>query len=136
MILDHYRAVQALLPQGLQSYLINVPGKPVYPYVVLWGSLGVESSGDDDGDSLGDLPRSFAPRIRATYVGLSPDSMIITAQRVRASLKRARPAVAGRACSKLRQGTLTDAQTDNDVVVDGQRPVYAVDEFTFVSDAA
>lgn len=136
MILDHYRAVQALLPQGLQVYLFNVPGKPVFPYVVLWGSLGVESSGDDDGDSLDDLPRSFAPRIRATYVGLNPDSMIITAQRVRASLKRVRPVVAGRSCSKLKQGTLTDAQTDYDVVVDGQRPVYAVDEFTFVSDAA
>lgn len=136
MILDHYRAVQALLPQGLQVYLFNVPGKPVFPYVVLWGTLGVESSGDEYGDSLGGLPRSFAMRVRATYVGLSPDSMIITAQRVRASLKRARPAVAGRVCSRLKQGTLADAQTDDDVVVDSQRPVYAVDEFTFVSDAA
>jgi len=136
VILDHYRAVQSLIPSGVQTYLFSVPGKPTFPYVVLWGTLGVEASGDEAGDSLGHVPRSFSMRVRATYVGLSPESMVITAQHVRAALKRAQPTVTGRVCSKLRQDVLTDAQTDNDVVIDGSRPIFAVDEFSFVSDAA
>lgn len=135
MILDHYKAVQALMPAGLPVHLVKVPPKPAFPYVVLWGDLGTETSGDESGESLSDIPNSLPLRVRATYVGLTADSVFIVAQRVRNSLRRARPAVAGRSCSKLRQSTLTDIQTDTDVAIDNAHPMFAVDEFTFVSDA-
>lgn len=136
MIADHYKAVKALLPQGLPVHIVTVPKDPQFPYVVLWGDPGRESSGDESGESLQDIPRSLALRMRATYVGLSADSVFITAQRVRNSLHRVRPVVAGRSCSRLRQAPLTDIQVDTDVTVNSAHPVFSVDEFTFVSDAA
>lgn len=136
MILEHYQAMKALMPPGLPVHIVTVPKAPTFPYVVLWGDLGVEESGDESGDSLADIPTALPLRPRATYVGLSAESVFITAQRVRNSLRRARPVVAGRSCSKLRQTTLTDIQVDTDVTINSTHPVFAVDEFSFVSDAA
>lgn len=144
MIREHYRAVKALLPSTVTAYLFEAgmddTGKvsaPKYPYVVLWGDLGKESSGDENGEALGDARVSLSFRLRATYAGTNGDSLMIVARNVRAALSRKSPAVAGRLCSKIRQDVLMDAQTDFDMTfTDGSHPVYAVDEFTFVSEPA
>lgn len=136
MILDHYKAVEALMPPGLPVHLASAPKDSAFPHVVLWGDLGAERSGDVAGDSLADIPDSLPLNVRATYVSLSAESVFITAQRVRNSLRRARPVVAGRSCSKLRQSSLTDIQVDTDVTINSTHPVFAVDEFSFVSDPA
>lgn len=134
MILEHYNAVKALLPPAVRVYMWNVPGGPQYPYVVLWGDLGEESSGGPDGDSLEDVPDVLSMRMRATYVGLTGDSLLIVARNVRAALNRATPVVTGWHPGKLRQAVLMDAQTDTDVTLTGGgNPIYAVDEFTLVS---
>lgn len=145
MIKEHYRAVKALLPTTVTAYLFeagmdDTTGKvstPKYPYVVLWGDLGREASGDENGEALSDARVSLSFRMRATYAGLNGDSLMIVARNVRTALSRKVPVVAGRSCSKLRQDVLMDAQTDFDMTfTDGSHPVYAVDEFAFVSEPA
>ncbi len=134
MIKEHYDAVKALLPSTVRVHMWSVPADPVYPYVVLWGDLGEESSGGPDGDSLRDVPDILSLRIRATYVGLTGDSLLIVARNARAALSRKTPTVAGWHPNPLRQAVLMDAQTDTDVTLTGGgHPIYAVDEFALVS---
>jgi hypothetical protein len=134
VIKEHYDAVKALLPSTLRVYMWNVPDAPAYPYVVLWGDLGEESSGGADGDSLLDNPDILSLRLRATYVGLTGDSVLIVARNVRAALNRKTPVVDGWHPNPLRQAVLMDAQTDTDVTLTGGgHPIFAVDEFALVS---
>ena len=133
---DHYRGVGALFPAGMTVYYGGVPDKPTYPYVVLWGDLGNEVSGDLAGDSLGDVVKGLSLRIRATYVAANWDSLAITATRVRGALNRSVPYVPSWSTSKLKQSVLMDAQADNDVTVPGTKnhPYFAVDEFALVCE--
>lgn len=134
MIREHYDAVKALLPAGTTVYMWNVPNTPTYPYVVLWGDLGTESSGGPDGEALDDVPDVLTLSVRATYSGLTGDSVLVVARNVRAALNRKAPVVAGWRAGKLRQFALMDAQTDTDVELPGGgNPIYAVDEFALVS---
>lgn len=142
MILEHYNAVKALLPPTVRVYMWKAEerdatgkvGPPVYPYVVLWGDLGEESSGGPDGDSLEDVPDVLSIRIRATYVGVNGDSMLIVCRNTRAALSRKTPVVAGWKPSPLRQFVLMDGQVDKDVTLtNGGNPTFAVDEFALIS---
>jgi hypothetical protein len=134
VILEHYNAVKALLPPTVRVFMWSVPSTPTYPYVVLWGDLGEESSGGPDGDSLQDVPDVLSLRLRATYVGLTGDSMLIVARNARAALNRKAPIVPGWRTNPLRQAVLMDGQVDTDVTLTGGgHPTYAVDEFTLVS---
>ena len=134
MIKEHYDAVKALLPPTVRVYMWNVPDTPAYPYVVLWGDLGNESSGGPDGESLEDVPDVLALNVRATYAGLTGDSVLIVARNVRAALNRKTPVVAGWRPGKLRQSSVMDAQTDTSVTLTGgAHPIFAVDEFALVS---
>ena len=134
MIREHYDAVSALLPAGLTVYRGNVPKEPAYPYVVLWGDLGEESSGGPDGDSLQDVPDVLSLRPRVTYAGLTFDSVLIVARNVRAALNRRTPVVVGWSPGRLRQAPLMDVQADTSVTLtNGLHPVFAVDEFALVS---
>jgi len=135
VIKEHYDAVKALLPAGLTVYRGSVPSTPTYPYVVLWGDLGDESSGGPDGDSLQDAPDVLSLRPRVTYAGLTFDSVLIVARNVRAALNRKVPVVAGWSPGRLRQASLMDVQTDTSVTLTGgANPVFAVDEFALVSE--
>lgn len=135
MIREHYDAVQALLPGTLSVYRGSVPATPSYPYVVLWGDLGDESSGGPDGASLRDDLSVLSLRFRATYAGLTFDSVLIMCRNVRAALSMKTPNVAGRVCGPLRQSSLMDVQVDRDVTISGSgaHPLFAVDEFALVS---
>ena len=134
MILEHYNAVKALLPPTVRVYMWNVPDTPAYPYVCLWGDPGNESSGGPDGDSLEDVPDVLDIRIRATYAGLTGDSVLIVCRNTRAALSRKTPVVAGWRPNKLRQSSLQDVQTDTSVTLTGgANPIFAVDEFALVS---
>jgi len=134
VILEHYNAVKALLPPTVRVYMWNVPDTPAYPYVCLWGDPGNESSGGPDGDSLEDVPDVLDIRIRATYAGLTGDSVLIVCRNTRAALSRKTPVVAGWRPNKLRQSSLQDVQTDTSVTLTGgANPIFAVDEFALVS---
>lgn len=134
MIREHYDAVKALIPATVRVYMWSVPDTPAYPYVVLWGDIGSESSGGPDGDSLQDVPDVLTLNVRATYAGLTGDSVLIVARNVRAALNRKTPVVVGWRPGKLRQSSLMDAQTDTSVTLTGgAHPVFAVDEFALVS---
>ena len=135
MIREHYDAVRALIPSTVKVYAWSVPVAPSYPYVVVWGDLGDESSGGPDGDSLTDSTGVLSLRVRATYVGLTGDSVLIVARNVRAALNRKTPTVTGWRTNPLRQSTLMDIQVDTDVTIPGSstHPLFAVDEFALVS---
>ena len=134
MILEHYNAVKALIPPTVRVYMWNVPDTPAYPYVCLWGDPGNESSGGPDGDSLEDVPDVLDLRVRATYAGLTGDSVLIVCRNTRAALSRKTPVVAGWRPNKLRQSSLQDVQTDTSVTLTGgAHPIFAVDEFALVS---
>jgi hypothetical protein len=135
VIREHYVAVRAILPGAVRVYPWGVPDAPTYPYVVIWGDLGDESSGGPDGDSLEDVPDVLSLRIRATYAGLTGDSVLIVARNVRAALSRKTPTVTGWRANPLRQSTLMDVQVDRDVTIPGSgtHPLFAVDEFALVS---
>ena len=143
MIAEHYNAAKALLRPTLRVHMFTVTReknpdgslKPIaYPYVVLWGDLGDESSGGPDGDALADVPDVLSLRIRATYVGLTFESMAIVAKNVRSDMNRKTPTVTGWRPGKLRQAVLMDAQADTDVTLTGGgNPIFAVDEFALVS---
>lgn len=136
MIREHYDAVKAFLPTTMTVYKAGeIPDIPTYPYVVLWGDLGDESSGGPDGGSLKDDLSVLSLRIRATYVGLTFDSVLITARNVRAALSRKTPVVAGWRTNPLRQSSLMDVQVDHDVTITGTsaNPLFAVDEFALIS---
>lgn len=136
MIREHYDAVRALLPATVRVYAWDVPAAPAYPYVWLHGDLGDESSGGPDGDSLEDSPDVLSLRVRATYVGLTGDSVLITARNTRAALNRKTPTVAGWRTNPLRQSTLMDVEVDRDVTIPGSgtHPLFAVDEFALTSE--
>ncbi|MCT9624287.1 hypothetical protein HWD94_04005 [Pseudarthrobacter equi] len=142
MIKEHYDAVRALLPGTIRTYMWkaeerDAAGKillPRYPYVMLGGDLGNETSGGPDGESLTDVPNVLTLRIRATYVGINADSMLIIARNARKSLNRKTPVVEGWRTNPLRQSVLLDGQVDRDVVLTGGgNPTFAVDEFLLVS---
>lgn len=131
-ITAHYKAVEALLPVGLQTYKGEVPDNPVYPYVVLWGSAGTE-----DTEALSDLPTTLTLPIYITYSGLTFDSAATVIGRVRAVLNRARPAVVGRVCHRMVQREQMPIQADLKISITGiGHPFYAVDQFTLISDPA
>jgi hypothetical protein len=143
VIKEHYAAVKALLPPTVNVYMFKVEGallpggtrEPIkYPYVCLWGDPGDESSGGPDGDSLQDVPDILSLGIRATYAGLTWESLLIVMRNVRLALNRKVPVVTGWSPSKLRQSALTDAQPDTDVTIPNVgNPIFAVDEFALVS---
>lgn len=138
MIREHFDAVQALLPGTMTVYRGSVPDTPSYPYIVLWGDLGDESSGGPDGGSLRDDLSVISLRFRATYAGLTFDSVLIMCRNVRAVLSGKIPTVAGRVTGPLRQSALMDVQVDRDVTITGSgaHPLFAVDEFALVSHKA
>ena len=135
MIREHFDAVRALIPSTVRVYPWGVPEAPSYPYVVIWGGLGDESSGGPDGESLDDVADVLSLRVRATYAGLTGDSVLIVARNVRAALNRKTPTVTGWRTNPLRQSTLMDVQVDRDVTIPGSgtHPLFAVDEFALVS---
>lgn len=135
MIREHYDAVRALIPATVRVYAWGVPDAPDYPYVVIWGDLGDESSGGPDGESLVDGLGVLSLRVRATYAGLTGESVLIVARNVRAALSKKTPTVSGWRANPLRQSTLMDVQVDRDVTIPGSgaHPLFAVDEFALIS---
>lgn len=136
-----YDAVQAMLPATVNSFLFeadlsNPPKIKDYPYVVFWGDAGTEHSGDDEvSSSLCDDPDAVTLRIRATYAGSSAGSLFHVISSTRAALNRKTPIVPGWSVSRLRQASLTDAQTDFALTLpSGHHPVFAVDEYTLTAN--
>jgi hypothetical protein len=139
MIREHYAAVKALIPTS-PRYVVHLGAargkvtdgvlQPLtYPYVVLWGDLGTETT-----EALSATPDTLEMRIRATYVALGFEQLADVATLVRAALSQSRPAVAGWAPGRLQQQSLMDAQTDYDVTLtDKSNPMYAVDEYLLSS---
>lgn len=129
MIREHYAAIQAMLPGSLTVYKGNVPDKPEYPYVVLWGDQGRA-----DTEALSDNPTDLTLRVHVTVAGMSFDSVAIVIDLVRSALNRKKPAVAGRYVGPLVQSSVMGIQTDFTVNIPGEgHPLYAVDQYLLQS---
>lgn len=129
----HYDAFQALIPAGLKLHRGSAPEKLTstdYPYVVIGGNAGDESTEAAAGD-----PDSLDLRLKITYAGLTFDSVLITIKRVREVVLASRLVVPGWTVGRFRHESLLDIRTDFDVTVPDitVHPVYAVDEFSVFS---
>lgn len=140
MIRPHYLGVKALIPANsgfgvhfgkVQPEFIDEVEQPLsYPYVVLWGDIGSETT-----EALAGVPDTLNLRPRVTYVATGFDQLMWLIDQVRPALIHRIPAVPGWAPGRLSQQSLTDAQTDFDVTIPGtnQNPMFAVDEFPLSS---
>lgn len=133
MSVEHYDALEQLIPPDITIFRGNAPDKPVeadYPYIVLGGTPGNET-----GDSYAGVPDSLELRYRLTYAGLTFDSVLTVIRRARAELVGRKLVVPGWSSGLLRHESLADIRTDFDVTVPetSSHPLYAVDEFTVMS---
>jgi hypothetical protein len=129
----HYDAFQALMPAGLKLHRGSAPDKLAstsYPYVVIGGNAGDESTEAYAGDK-----DSLDLRFKVTYAGLTFDSVLITIKRVRDTVLNSRLVVPGWSTTGFTHASLLDVRTDFDVTVPDitVHPVYAVDEFSVFS---
>lgn len=137
-MIDVAKAMQALAPPGFKCYLFEpkLSAPPVnadYPYVFLWGNPGDRLSGEELTDSLCDSYQAERVEVKATYVGLTDESLNIVMNRFRDAWDRVNLEVPGFAPTRIKQSGLLDAQADDmAVLVSNRRPRYAVDKFTFL----
>lgn len=125
----HYDALEALIPADVTVFRGSAPIEPVsadYPYVVLGGNAGNESTEAANGD-----PDSLDLRFKLTYAGLSLDSVLVIMGLVRPAIRTARLVVPGWTCGLFRHESLVDITTDFGFKIPdiGAHPVYAVDEY-------
>ena len=126
----HYDAFQSLLPAGTRvhrGYVSKKLASSDYPYVVLGGSGGDEST-----ESLGGDVDSLEFRLKVTYVGLSFDAVLIQMEKVRRAFLSGRLVVPGWTCGTVRHEAALNIQPDLDVTLTDTslKPLFAVDEFT------
>ena len=133
MTLEHFDAIEALLPPDLPVYRGTAPVLPAaeeYPYVVLGGTPG---RGFTEG--MGAKPDALALRIKITMAGLTFDAVLSVVTDVRAALSGTKLIVAGWETEPFEQETLIDITTDRKLTVPviGLHPTFAVDEYTALS---
>lgn len=131
MIREHYNAVYALIPDTVGKHFGQVKADGLtFPYVVLWGDIGTETT-----EALSGTPDTLELRPRLTYVASGFEQLMWVIDQVRPALSQAVPTVSGWAPSRLTQFSLTDAQTDFDVTIPNtnRNPMFAVDEFVLSS---
>ena len=137
MSLEVFRGVEAMFPPGTRVHiheakLSSPPKLSDFPYVVLHGGWGEETSGERGDRSSDDIPDQTAFTLRCTVVALSMEGLDELARSSRTSLNRQRPVVAGWRFSRLRQVEVLTAEPDNRVSVETTNPVYLVDEYPFM----
>lgn len=118
-----------MLPVGVRVHRGYVSKKLTsedYPYVVLGGSGGDESTETLTGDV-----DSLEFRLRVTYAGLSFDAVLIVMEQVRRAFLSRRPDISGWTCGLVRHEAALNIQPDNDVTLTDSslKPLFAVDEF-------
>lgn len=137
MSLEVFRGIEAMFPPGTRVHiheakLSSPPKLSDFPYVVLQGGWGEETSGERGDRSSDDIPDQTAFTLRCTVVALSMEGLNELARTSRTSLNRQRPVVAGWRFSRLRQVEVLTAEPDNRVSVETTNPVYLVDEYPFM----
>ena len=131
MIREHYDGIYALIPADVGKHYGQVKADGLtYPYVVLWGDMGAETT-----EALSSTPDTLELRPRVTYVASGFEQLMWLIDQVRPALSQAIPTVAGWVPSRMVQNSLTDAQTDFDVTIPNtsRNPMFAVDEFVLSS---
>ena len=125
----------ALLAQaGMVAHYVAVPDaeRPVYPYLLLWGSpgqSGIESSVTADAD-LSDL-------LGVTAADTTPGNVLLLVDRARAVLDGVRFTVAGMDVT-LSRSVGQDVREDTDFTVPdtNRHPCFAVDRYQLVATPA
>lgn len=130
----HYEALAAVLTAALPApykvYQWDVPELPTYPYVLLRGGIGQEST-----EALCGTPDLLSLRPKITYAGATGASVLVAVDKVRDALRDRALTVPGWSATRMRQASLIDVQTDYDVTIPGTKnhPVFGVDEFPFTT---
>lgn len=130
----HYEALESVLraelPASYTVYAFDVPASPSFPYVLVWGDLGSEST-----EALCGTPDLLNLRPRLTYAGVTGYSVVAVADKVRAVLFDRALTVPLWSPTRLRQTSLAAVQPDFQVTIPNttQHPSFCVDEFPFTS---
>jgi hypothetical protein len=132
-VIQFLEAAKSLVP--FTVHLFKAPSGAAHPFVVLWADGGWEFSGDTPGwdASLQDDPDSLELNIRATYSGLTKESVGVLLTRTRAVLNRATLDVPGWYCNRLVQSPVLGIDSDESVQLQHGHPFYAVDEFRLIA---
>ena len=138
MSLEVFDSLKALFPAGTRVHihaakLSNPPQVSDFPYVVLHGGWGEETSGEAGDRSSDDVPDQVAFTLRCTVAALSLSGLNEMTRVARSSLNRNRPVVEGWRFSRLRQVEVLTAEPDNRVSVETVNPVYLIDEYPFMA---
>jgi hypothetical protein len=83
---------------GLTVYRDIVPANPEFPYLVVWGAVGVPL---DTAERLAGYAGEITTSNQVTAAGLTVDDVLGAAGRCRGALHRQRPVIAGRRCGDL-----------------------------------
>lgn len=127
---DHVDAVKALLEaHEIDSYWVDVPGSPKYPYVLLWGpAWGNSVEGAASGDKPMDRP------LMATCVAENADVLLTFVELVKTILDRAQPAVPGRhAALYYRRSEVVDVDRKITIPITNRHPAFAVENYRYRS---
>lgn len=132
-MIQFLEAAADLIPFDVHLY--KRPDDAPYPFVVLWADGGWEFSGDEPGwdSSLEDDPDSLELNIRATYSGMSKESVNVLLSRTRAALNRATLVVPGWHCNRLVQSPVLGIGSDESVQLQHGHPYFAVDEYRLIA---
>ena len=131
---DLIAAVKAALQAaGLTVFDTQVPGSPAFPYVLLWSTSGRMTS-----VALSDEQTVLADQLGVTSVGLTGDSVRLTARRVRSVLNGWTPGVLGdRNVDPMRLDDSRPLAVDRDApVVGAVHPITGVDLYRISSTPA
>lgn len=136
-MIQFLEAAAALVPftTHLFKHSSDAPSAADYPFVALWADGGWEFSGDAPGwdSSLQDDPDALELNIRATYTGLSKESVNVLLTRTRPVLNRATLVVPGWTCSRLKQSPVLGIDSDESVQLQHGHPYFAVDEYRLIA---
>lgn len=126
----HIDAMRACIPSGYETFWVDVPGTPTYPYVLFWASSGNPGSEVPICGPMDDLEAL----VGVTVVAANPDAVLYMQGIVRDALspggRRTRLDVAGRSAS-LKLSDSRTVQVDRDVTLPGtnRHPAYGVDMY-------
>jgi hypothetical protein len=132
--LGHRDGIAVLLRQqlaaqgstGITVYVDQVPAKPAYPYLVVWGAAGdpLEAA-----ERLAGWAGEISTNHQITAAGLTVDDVIGAAGRCRLALHRRRPTVAGRRCGDLTVATNGSRPVPDPGPAPGGQTVYSLPLF-------
>lgn len=125
----HFHAARTLLAElGHEVHIIDVPERPAFPYILLWGGVGTPHPERDLRGDFTDLDATMGVTVTAG----TPEGCFIVQKRVRNALEGVELELAEGRSGPLRLLDSQPVQMDRDItILDSDRnPAFAVDIYS------